>query len=279
MVNPDDLNSMSEQEKIELLGMLAESEEGYGVGADFYGRLLHDPSPEVRKLAVQALWDFPEEEYIEPLIEVAEYDPEVEVRARALSVLGIFIYEGAAMNELPEAAFLRVRRYLLEIARDASQPLLPRRMALEALSFDAADDVAELTEWAYHHENEEVNLTAIFSMGRSQSSRWSEYIVKELYSDNRRRLLEAITAVSEGFVEEATPRLRHLALSRDKEVRLSAIWALAHSGGPGALEVLEMCAESKDEEVREAAEEAIMEYASLRDGEGEDAKRGDADGE
>ena len=279
MVGPDDLNSMSEQEKIELLGMLSEGEEGYGVGADFYLRLLHDPSPQVRKLAVQAFWDFPEEQYIEPLIEAAEYDPDVEVRARALSVLGIFVYEGAVMAELPEAAFLRVRRYLLEIARDAAQPLLLRRMALEALSFDTADDVAELTEWAYHHEDEEVNLTAIFCMGRGQSNRWSEYIVKELYSENHRRLLEAITAASEGFVGEATPRLRNLALSRDKETRLAAIWALAHAGGPGALEVLEMCAESKDEEVREAAEEAIMEYAALRDAESEEPGRGEADEE
>jgi len=31
----------------------------------------------------------------------AEYDPDVEVRARALSVLGIFVYEGAVMAELP----------------------------------------------------------------------------------------------------------------------------------------------------------------------------------
>jgi len=276
MVVPEDLNSMSEQEKIELLGMLAESEEGYSVGGEFYRRLLHDPSPEVRKLAVQAFWDFPEAQYIDPLIEVAEHDQDIEVRARALSILGIFIYEGAIAEELPEAAFLRVRRFLLDTARDASRPLLLRRMAIEALSFDPADDVAELIEWAYNHEDPEVNLSAIFAMGRSQSGRWSEYIVKELHSEDRQRLLEAITAAAEGYVREATPRLRTLALARDKEVRLAAIWALAHAGGPGALEVLEMCAESKDEEVREAAEEALAEYASLRESEGDDTAQDEA---
>ena len=75
------------QEKIELLGMLSDNQDALSVGPDFYLKLIHDPSPEVRKLAIQAFWDFPDEANIEPLIEVAQYDPEVEVRARALSVL------------------------------------------------------------------------------------------------------------------------------------------------------------------------------------------------
>lgn len=275
MVDPNDLKGMSEQEKIELLSMLAEADERHGVTGAFYLPLLRDPSPEVRKLALSAFWEWAAPEFVEPLVDLARHDPDLDVRARAISVLGMFVYNGAIAMELPESCFLRVRRFLMDVARDSSQPLLMRRMAIEALSFDPADDVAELIEWAYHHEDEDMNLSALFSMGRGQSDRWTDYIVVELHSSNRRRRLEAITAASEGFVSEATPRLRALAMSRDRETRLGAIWALAHTGGPGALEVLEFCAESKDEEVREAAEEAIMEYTTFQESDVDDLGFGD----
>ena len=96
MIRPDDVNSMSEQEKIELLGMLADGEETPEVEPGALVRLTRDTSPEVRRLAVQTFWDVGEEQYIDLLVDVARNDPSLEVQSTAASVLGIFIYHGAA---------------------------------------------------------------------------------------------------------------------------------------------------------------------------------------
>jgi HEAT repeat protein len=72
--------------------------------------------------------------------------------------------------------------------------------------------------------------------------------------------LEAINAAAEAGLGTATPKLRNLAVNKDREIRLAAIWSLANTRGPGALETLEMCAQSEDEEIRDAAGDALDEF-------------------
>jgi HEAT repeat protein len=92
--------------------------------------------------------------------------------------------------------------------------------------------------------------------------------------------VEAINAAAEAGLSAATPKLRNLAVHKDREIRLAAIWSLANTRGPGALETLEMCAQSEDEETRNAAGDALDEFyhaSSADDDEGDDYDESDED--
>jgi len=271
MLNPDDLFMMTEQEKLDLLHQVGGADECQDCFEPIYRRLMDDESPKVRQEAISALWDLADPRHLEPLMRKAESDPDTEVRAKAASVLGIYVYEAVANDALDESRYLTVRSFLLDLAQNPRENLLVRRMAIEALSFDADEAVHDLIDWAYRHDSSEVKITALFAMGRSRSPRWTGVILAELDSADPQLQLEAINAAAEAGLSGATPKLRILAASKDKETRLAAIWALAHARGPGALETLELCAQSEDDEIRDAAADAMEEFhhADRADAEGD----------
>jgi len=259
MIGPDDILVMNEQEKLELLSRLADGEGWSGTFEPVYLKLAEDESPKVRAAAIVALWDLASPEHIDMLMSKAESDPDTTVRGKAASVLGVYIYEGD-IEELDEARFLHVRRFLLDLAQDPDEELLVRRMAIEALSFGNDEEVHDLIAWAYEHPNTEMKLSAVFAMGRSGAPRWHQIILEELKSADRQIKLEAINAANESGLQAATPALRNLVASRDKDIAIAAIYALSHTRGPGALETLEMCALAEDDEVRRSAEDALDEF-------------------
>ena len=104
MLNPDELSMMTEQEKLDLLRQIGEAEECQDCFEPIYRRLMEDESAHVRQEAVAALWDLADPRHVEPLMRMAESDPDDEVRAKAASVLGIYIYEAVADGGLDEAA-------------------------------------------------------------------------------------------------------------------------------------------------------------------------------
>ena len=260
MIDPADLSIMTEQEKLDLVEHLSETEE-WQEGFDLvYSRLMDDASPRVRQATIIALWDVADMRYLGPLMDKAESDPDDGVRGKAASVLGIYVYEAITNGTLDEARYLALRKFLLDLARDPDEALIVRRMAIEALSFDTDEAIQDLIEWAYRHPASEVRMTAVFAMGRSRLRRWFDAILDELDSPEKQLRLEAINAAGEAAMASATPGLRSLARSRDKDVSLAAVWALARARGPGALETLELCSQSEDSEVRQAAADAIEEF-------------------
>ena len=260
MITPDELAIMTEGEKLSFLRSVAELESWQESFTPLYERLIEDESPKVREEAVAGFWDIADPGHIALLTRKAENDPSVQVRAKAVSVLGIYIYEGVVNMNLDEKDLITVRRFLLDTANDPDEDVLVRRMAIEALSFDADDEVHALIEWAYEHSEIEVRMSALFSMGRSQSARWYDTILAEMDSKDKRIRLEAANAAGEAQLREATAKLRVLAGHSDRELALAAIWALSRTRGPGALETLEMCQQSKDEEISRVARMAIEEY-------------------
>jgi len=268
MINPDDVLLMTEQEKLDLLHQVSDADEWQSCFEPLYSCLMEDDSPKVRQEAIGALWEVADQRHIEPLMLKAEKDPDVAVRAKAAGVLGIYVYDGVVEGLLPESDLVTVRSFLLDLAQNPSEELMVRRMAIEALSFDADDVVQDLIEWAYHHQQPEMRMTAIFAMGRSRNPRWTDAILAELDSSDHAIQLEAINAAGDAGLARATPRLRILAAAKDRELATAAIWALAHTGGPGAIETIEMLSQSDDEEIRHVANEAIEEfYQTSRDAE------------
>ena len=220
MLMPDELSLMTEEEKLELVRKLSEAEEWQESFEQVYTHLMDDDSARVREEAIGALWYVADLQHMEPLMRRAENDPSDEVRGRAVSVLGIYVYEGVVNMSEEEPRYQAVWRFLLDLANDPDESLFVRRMAIEALSFADDDEVNDLIEWAYEHASMEVRMSAIFAMGRSQQVRWHETILAEMDSEEFQLRQEAINAAGEARLAEATPRLRVLASHPNQEVRV-----------------------------------------------------------
>ncbi len=258
-----DLVNASTEEKLAYLRGLVEASSWDNDCREVYIRLLDDPSPEVRQACLAGLWYVADDADIAQLMEIASNDPDAGVRAQACSTLGIYVYEGAALEELADETYAKLRAFLLEKFRDESEDVSVRRFALESLAFEGEDEIAEALVWAYEQPDPAWRASAVFGMGRSGKEMWDEYIVKALKAPEEEVRLAAVRAASEGCCEAATPVLRNLAVSGRGDLRLEAIWALGRTGGPGALETLQMCAASSDQEVSDVADEAIKEYHML----------------
>ena len=268
--------SLTKQEKITFLKDVV----GAGDFATDYlpvlRKYIDDEDTEVRTLAIESLWDYPDPSLVDVLMDKAEHDPEPDVRCKAISTLGRFIYEGEMADydfdwgdmeelmrsdELPQADFLRVRQFLIDLYRDPSRSLDERRYAVEALGFHTNDEVFSIIEEAYAHPDVNMKMSAIFAMGRSGNVRWTDTILRELGNPQKELQLEAIRAAGEIGLDEAGKDLWRLTYSEDRDVKQEAIWALGQTGWEGAFERLdELTIMGEDEEIREIAEEALEEW-------------------
>ena len=260
-----DIENASTEEKLAFLRRIAEVPSWEANYDSIYRELLADPCPEVRRMCLTAFWDLGDDGDLDRITEIAENDPDPAVRAEACSTLGIYVYEGAMLEEMAAERYAHLRAFLIERFSDESEDTNVRRFALESLGFDGEGEIEDMLRWAYDQADPRWKASAVFSMGRAGVVIWSDSIVEALDSEERPVRLAAVRAASEGYCEAATPKLRNLALAKDKEIQLEAVWALGRAGGPGALETLEVCAGIADPEEREMARDAIEEYRLLAD--------------
>jgi len=267
---------LSKEEKIQFLERIVEGEDYSTDYLPVLEDFLDDDEAEVRKLALTGLWDYPEPEMIEVLFDKAKNDPNEEVRCRAITTLGRYIYEGEMADydfdwgslkeimredELPQEDFLRVKEFLLGFYRDPEKTLNERRFAVEALGFLADPEVFEIIEETYAHPDKKMKMSAIFAMGRSGNVRWADTILDELHSPVKELQIEAIRAAGEAGLEGAGKDLRRLTYSNDRDVKLESIWALGQTGWEEAFERLdELTYLGEDAEIREAAELALEDW-------------------
>jgi HEAT repeat protein len=274
--NDKGMENLPLEEKLKLLKEIEEMGDWRGLYEDMYCTWLEDKNDEVRRLSAAAFWDFPSEEFIDTLMKRALEDPDDTVCAECVSSLGRFIYEGFVSEDMLEQDFEDVKEFLYAVATEPTQPDLIRCRALESLSFDNTDSrITALIEQAYKKKGLQWKSSAIFSMGRSHSSKWTKTILKEMKSKTRRLRIEAVIAAREGYVNEATPQLIEFTQESDKEIRLLAISGLPFTRGEGAIEALEAAAADDDLAVVEAAEKAIDDYFGLEDEEYSDTDRVD----
>ena len=273
---PIRLPKMSKKEK---LNLLADIEDGYRPfdkhALTLLRSLLDDPDAQVRAEAIACLWNDPDPRWIDLLMRKAIGDPHADVRTHAISALGRYVFEGDAaafedwdgyeISITPED-YARVTDFLFRIAQDPEEAIEPRRYAIEALAFRAEDaDVLDLIEWAYHHTDRRLKVSALFSMARNGDPRWTEYILKELRSRDTEIQYEAVHAAGELGLEEATDTLIDMVRSKNvrKPLRLLAIYALGEIGAESAYPVLDRLTHSRDRDVRDVAREAVEEWLAV----------------
>jgi HEAT repeat protein len=226
--------------------------------APIYRWLMEDDDAWVRVHVIEGLWEEEDVRLISPLIRRLESDPTSDVRAAAALSLGRFLLLGE-YDQIDKSAARRVEEALLEAYHAPDQDVSVRRRALEALANSSLDELPDMILEAYEDDDDIMRVGAVFAMGRSSDSRWNRYVLDELGSSDSVMLFEAARASGELEIEEALPDLLRLLGDEDIEIRDAAVWALGRIGGREARRALKACCASDDEDLVEAAEEALAE--------------------
>lgn len=228
-----------------------------------FGRALRvalaDGSPVVRQLAVAALWEDERGDLLDRLRTMLAHDPSQDVRAEAARGLGRFT-ERAAAGDLDEPVAADLRAGLASLAADEASPYGVRRRALESVGVFGRDGaVRELIRDAYESDDQGLQASALFAMGRSLDRRWLEIVLDELQSSEAELRVEAVRACGALADDDVVSDLAPLAGDPDAEVRHAAIASLGQIGGRAAVRLLRTLAADADEADADLIDEALEE--------------------
>lgn len=206
-----------------------------------------------------------------------------ELRARAATGLGAVLEEcdiadfddpsGYDKPPIAELTFHRLRTMLKTLYEDQGVPKLVRRWILEASARSPLDWHRDAIRAAYASDDREWVLTAVFAM------RWvrgfDDQIMEALENRDLGIHAEAVMAAGNWSLEAAGDHVAALVAnaSTPKPLRLAAIEAFGLIRPVEATEVLIDLSHSRDEDIADAAEEALLLV------EGGSAFAGDDDGD
>ncbi len=218
---------------------------------------LDDESASIREAAIELLWTDDSEETMRAFIHLARQDQASSVQVAAVRALGRFILLGEygdVSQDLAEEA----QQLVYDLHSDEGQSLEMRRRALESLANSSHAQTPVLIRKAYSDGNHDLKISAIFAMGRTCSRDWGQILLEELTSADDEAIYEAIVACGQIQLADSVPRIGALALSDDREIQQSAIWALGEIGGRHAFEILSRLDDMiEDDETAAFLEEAL----------------------
>jgi hypothetical protein len=153
--------------------------------------------------------------------------------------------------------FKKIQATLQKIYQDSGIPKEVRRRTLEASVRAPQDWHYEAVDSAWQDKDEEWQLTAVFCMG--YISGFDDQIIEALDSGNEDIYFEAIRAAGAWGLDEAWPDILTILTSKesDKDLLLAAIEASVSIRPEEASRILSDLSCDEDEEIAEAAQEAI----------------------
>lgn len=240
------------------------SEENFVVDfSPVFMRLLADASPAVRLAALDGLWDTSNLDVVPRVLDLMRSDVDSEVRAAAASTLGHFILLGE-WGQVEKRVADRIVEALLEQFARRDLPLAVRRATLESLGNAAHPRVPELIDDAYRRGEEELQVSAIFAMGRSCDRRWVPILIDEMANPETEMRVEAARAAGAIGSSDAVDRLIELLDDEDLEVQLAAVSSLGQIGSEQAHAALNRVMDDPDADLlHEAVEQALDEIEWL----------------
>jgi len=250
----------TERRRLIIRELVEITEQSFAVNFDpIFFLALEDEDGQVRAAAIEGLWENESRALIAPLIRMMQSDEAEIVRAAAAAALGRFVLL-AELEELDSATGARIEEALRATIANPVETVEVRRRAVESIGYSSKAGVRKIIREAYESEDEKMQSSAIFAMGRSADPYWRRVLLNELESRNPELRYEAARACGELELASAVPRLAELALhDPDREVQQVAVWALGNIGGKEARRILEQCYESDDEVLRDAAADALDE--------------------
>ena len=186
------------------------------------------------------------------------------LRARAAISLGPALeyayidgFEDADDVPISENKFREIQKSLCELYLDTDVPKEVRRRVLEASVRAPQDWHQDAIRVAYSSGDESWRLTAVFCMRFIRG--FSEQILEVLETENQDIHYQAVCAAGNWEVDAAWPHIAGLITTEetDKYLLLAAIEAIASIRPQEAAQILIDLAESEDEDIAEAAYEAM----------------------
>lgn len=222
-----------------LLQMLVDiSEADFMLDYDAVGFMsLRDDNADVRKAAVEVLWENDTHRLMHRLIEMAQHDPSDDVRAEATRALGRYVLK-AELGELSGADADLVKGVVADLLQDGTQPVLIQQRALESLAHCGHPAIAEAIESAYDSSDDSVQRSAVIAMGRTCDKRWEQIVMSELENSSHEMRYRAVIASGELQLELAVPVLSQMLLDEERDIQRVAIAAMGEIGSKEAVRVL-----------------------------------------
>jgi len=255
----DDLPQERQRELMEVMVEQAEANIHLNFRAIFR-RLLADASPQVRRLAIEGLWEDERPGLATRLISLLAEDSDPDVRAVAASSLGRFVLLGV-LGDIESTLAGSVEQALRAAWARPNETVDVRRRALEGLAYSEDSQVRNLIEVAYYDEDDTMRQSAVFAMGRTADPFWGKHVMTELHSDSAPMRFEAAVSAGELRLTPAVRTLVAMMDDRDGNVREVAALALGKIGGSEAQRALRAAARSEEVRLADAANEALEELA------------------
>ncbi len=225
---------------------------------------LDDLHPEVRRDAIQGLWEYERRDLIDPLLDLLVRDPDAGVRADAALALGRFVLQ-AELESLSGEHGERVESALRCTFNDPTEPVEVRARALESIGARGEEWVRDLIDDAFASDDRRLRISAVHAMGRSADTEWLSSVLAQLEDDDAEMRFEAAAAAGSIGDPEATPYLVPLLHDDDIEAQMAAINSLGQIGGEEAKEALKGLLAEGEERIGEAATEALAEIEFAED--------------
>jgi hypothetical protein len=171
---------------------------------------------------------------------------------------------------ISEKTFRKIQQSLRKVYLDSSVPKLVRRRILEAAVRAPQEWQTQAIRTAYASDDPEWKLTAVFCMRYVRG--FEKQILEALESADPKVHYEAIMAAGNWEVDEAWPHVTALLVSSatSKDLLLAAIEAVATIRPREAGPLLVDLADSEDEDIADAADEAMSMAAGMSDDEFDD---------
>ena len=241
-------------------------------------KILHNPKPDAEELelAVQMAGEYAviNDELAEALCKIAlDSDRDEDVRAAAAISFGPAIEicdsdgfdEGMSDAPISEAMYKKIHEALHTIHRDATASIYVRRRALEASVRGAQPWHADAVRAAYASDDPKWKLTALFCMRYVDG--FENEIIASLTDADADIVHEAVRSAGELALDKAWKSIAKIlaAPPTNRELFLAAIAAAGNYGHADAMMLLQSLMESEDDEIADAANDALISPEALED--------------
>lgn len=218
----------------------------------------------LQTIALEGLWENEDPALVPLMMRLLQEGSSIPLRATAGQALGKYIYLGE-IEQLDQAMARQVEEVLLNTIYKAGEDTEVVRRAIESLAYSGREGVSDIIAAAYDDDDEMMQMSAIFAMGRSCDRAWTSILLDALDRDEPAIRFEAARACGELVISDAVPKLINLIHQEDdSEVQQSAIWALGQIGTKAAQDFLNQLLQHPEENIQWAAEESLDELLLLK---------------